>query len=37
VPDTPINGTTVNGVRVGRCALRPGDRVGLGDESLRID
>ena len=30
-------GTTVNGVRVGRCALRPGDRVGLGDESLRID
>ncbi|HUE26807.1 MAG TPA: FHA domain-containing protein [Solirubrobacteraceae bacterium] len=31
------NGTMVNGVRVGRCALRPGDRLALGDEELRID
>jgi pSer/pThr/pTyr-binding forkhead associated (FHA) protein len=31
------NGTTVNGVRVGRCALRPGDRLALGDQQLRID
>lgn len=31
------NGTTVNGVRVGRCRLRPGDRVALGDALLRID
>ena len=31
------NGTSVNGVRVGRCALRPGDRVALGDQQLRID
>ena len=31
------NGTIVNGVRVGRCALRPGDRLILGEERLRID
>ncbi|MGI8507137.1 MAG: FHA domain-containing protein [Solirubrobacteraceae bacterium] len=31
------NGTTVNNVRVGRCQLHPGDRVGLGAEQLVID
>lgn len=31
------NGTRVNGVRVGRCRLRPGDRVHLGNEDVRID
>lgn len=31
------NGTTVNGVCVGRCELRPGDDIALGDEHLRID
>jgi len=31
------NGTRVNGVRVGRCRLRPGDRLRLGTEDLRID
>lgn len=31
------NGTTVNGVRIGRCELRPGDHVVLGDEHLQID
>jgi hypothetical protein len=31
------NGTTVNGLRVGRCELRPGDRVMLGDHRLLID
>jgi hypothetical protein len=31
------NGTTVNGVRVGRCELRPGDVVTLGSERLQID
>ena len=31
------NGTTVNGVLVGRCSLRPGDRLALGEERLRID
>ncbi len=31
------NGTRVNGSRVGRCALRPGDEVALGDEHLMID
>jgi hypothetical protein len=31
------NGTKVNGVRVGRCALRPGDRVSLGSERLVVD
>ena len=31
------NGTRVNGVRVGRCRLRPGDRVALGDALLRVD
>jgi hypothetical protein len=31
------NGTEVNGVRVGRCELHPGDHVALGHERLRID
>jgi hypothetical protein len=31
------NGTTVNGVRVGRCEVRPGDLVELGDTRLQID
>ncbi len=31
------NGTIVNGVGVGRCALLPGDRLLLGDAFLRID
>lgn len=31
------NGTTVNGVRVGRCEVRPGDVVALGSERLQID
>ena len=31
------NGTRVNGVRVGRCELHPGDHVDVGDERLRID
>jgi hypothetical protein len=31
------NGTSVNGVRVGRCQLWPGDRLALGDEHLKID
>jgi hypothetical protein len=31
------NGTTVNGVRVGRCELCPRDRLVLGDEHLTID
>jgi hypothetical protein len=31
------NGTRVNGVAVGRCELRPGDRVVLGDHRLTID
>jgi hypothetical protein len=31
------NGTTVNGLRVGRCELRPGDRVALGDHCLLVD
>jgi hypothetical protein len=31
------NGTEVNGVMVGRCELRPGDHVLLGDELLLID
>jgi pSer/pThr/pTyr-binding forkhead associated (FHA) protein len=31
------NGTTVNGVRVGRCELRPGDHLVLGDEHLKVD
>jgi hypothetical protein len=31
------NGTRVNGVAVGRCALRPGDRLALGDERLVVD
>ena len=31
------NGTRVNGIRVGRCRLRPGDRIALGDALLRVD
>jgi hypothetical protein len=31
------NGTTVNGLRVGRCEIRPGDRVLLGDHQLLVD
>lgn len=31
------NGTTVNGVTVGRCCLRPGDRVTLGHALVEID
>lgn len=31
------NGTLVNGVLVGRCALRPGDHLALGEARLRID
>lgn len=31
------NGTWVNGVRVGRCRLRAGDQVVVGDTRLRID
>jgi hypothetical protein len=31
------NGTAVNGVRVGRCELRPGDHLALGDEQLKVD
>ena len=31
------NGTVVNGVAVGRCELRPGDHVVLGDEHLVVD
>ncbi len=31
------NGTTVNGVRVGRCELRPGDHLVLGGAHLAID
>jgi hypothetical protein len=31
------NGTIVNGTRVGRCELRPGDCVRLGEALLRVD
>ena len=31
------NGTTVNGVLVGRCELRPGDHLDIGGEHLLID
>ena len=31
------NGTIVNGRRVGRCVLRPGDRVRLGEHAIRVD
>jgi hypothetical protein len=31
------NGTTVNGIRVGRCELRPGDVVGVGETRLLVD
>jgi pSer/pThr/pTyr-binding forkhead associated (FHA) protein len=32
-----MNGTTVNGERVGRCRVRPGDRLGLGAQLVDID
>jgi pSer/pThr/pTyr-binding forkhead associated (FHA) protein len=31
------NGTAVNGVAVGRCELRPGDRLCVGDTVLWLD
>ena len=31
------NGTLVNGTRVGRCELRPGDSLVVGEEHLKID
>lgn len=31
------NGTRLNGKRVGRCRLRPGDQLALGDQLLRVD
>jgi FHA domain len=31
------NGTTVNGTPVGRCRLRPGDRVTFADTPVKID
>jgi hypothetical protein len=31
------NGTTVNGARVTRCQLRPGDHLRLGDQHLVVD
>jgi hypothetical protein len=31
------NGTTVNGAPVGRCELRPGDRVAVGEQILVVD
>lgn len=31
------NGTAINGTRVGRCELRPGDHLALGDALVRID
>ena len=31
------NGTRLNGEYVGRCRLRPGDQLALGDQLLQID
>jgi predicted component of type VI protein secretion system len=31
------NGTTLNGTRVGRCRLQPGDRLVFGDEHVTLD
>lgn len=31
------NGTVVNGLKVGYCELRPGDRIALGDHQLLVD
>lgn len=31
------NGTRLNGKYVGRCRVRPGDQLALGDQLLRID
>jgi hypothetical protein len=32
-----MNGVTLNGAHVGRCRLRPGDRLGLGLQLIDID
>jgi pilus assembly protein CpaF len=32
-----LNRTLVNGVPVGRCRLRPGDRLTVADQLLRVD
>jgi hypothetical protein len=32
-----LNGTLVNGVPIGRCRLRPGDRLTVADQLLRVD
>ncbi len=32
-----LNGTSVNGVRVGRCQLQPGDHLSLGHQRIEID
>jgi len=34
---TSTNGTTVNGIRVSRCQIRPGDRLTLGQQPIDID
>jgi hypothetical protein len=34
---TSTNGTSVNGAPVGRCQLRPGDRLDIANEQLHID
>ena len=31
------NGTRLNGQRVGRCRLQPGDELALGNQALRVD
>jgi pSer/pThr/pTyr-binding forkhead associated (FHA) protein len=31
------NGTSVNGAAVGRCQIRPGDRLGLGLQLVDVD
>jgi pilus assembly protein CpaF len=32
-----LNGTAVNGKRVGRCRLEPGDDLAFADEHVRVD
>ena len=32
-----MNGVTVNGAQVGRCQLRPGDRLGFGLQLIEVD
>jgi FHA domain len=32
-----LNGTAVNGKRVGRCRLEPGDDIAFADEHVRVD